>query len=94
MTDIEQSRSYLIFWENVSPEVTRVLLNKKLFGYKAGLKFYPGVAQKFGCVRLGKGCISVPIVNLKSIVAIFTGLNVQYKLREVVDFGEKTFIEA
>lgn len=87
-------RTYLFFWENVSPEVTRVILNKKLFGYKANGKIYSGIVQKFGCVRLGKGCISVPVSNLKSVLEIFKGLNVQVHVREVVDFGEKTLLEA
>jgi hypothetical protein len=87
-------KTYQVFWENVSPEATRVLLNKRLFGYTANSKFYIGAVQKYGCQRLGKGCISVPAWNLKPIIDIFDALNVQFKVREVVDFGEKTFIEA
>ena len=89
-----EQKTYLVFWENVSPEATRVLLNKRLFGYNAYGKQYLGAVQKFGCQRLGKGCISVPLANLKSIAEIFIALDVQFKIREVVDFGEKTFIEA
>jgi len=89
----EQTKSYLIFWENVSPEATRVLLNKRLFGYTANGKYYPGAVQRFSCQRLGKGCISVPIVNLREVVAIFVSLDVNFKVREVMDFGEKDFAQ-
>jgi hypothetical protein len=91
---LPEEKIYFIFWENVSPEATRVLLNKRLFGYTANNKLYPGAAQKFNCKRLGKGCISVPHTNLKSIAEIFITLDVEFKVREVVDFGEKSFIEA
>lgn len=94
MLDSEQTRTYLVFWENVSPEVTRVILNKRLFGYNSNGQFRPGAAEKYGCKRLGKGCISVPYVNLRPVLEIFTSLNVQFKIREVVDFGEKTLAEA
>ena len=82
---------YLILWENVHQEVTRVLLNKRLFGYTNSNGFHPGAMQKFGCQRLSKGCISVPAENLKQVFEIFVTLNVPIKVREVVDFGEKAF---
>ena len=84
----QTQRKYLIFWENVSPEATRVLLNKKLFGYKIYNKFYPGAAQKFGIQRLGKGCIAVPAPVLNSVVDIFRSLNVSFKVMKVVGLGE------
>jgi hypothetical protein len=83
----------LIFWENVSPEATRALLNKKLFGYRANDKNYVGAVQKFGGQKLGKGCISVPAWNLKPIAEIFSSLNVQFKVMEVMELGEKTLAE-
>jgi hypothetical protein len=91
---LPEEKIYFIFWENVSPEATRVLLNKRLFGYTANGKQYLGAVQKLGCRRLGKGCISIPFENLRQIVEIFDSLNVSFKVREVVDFGEKTIIEA
>ncbi len=91
---LPEQKIYFIFWENVSPEATRVLLNKRLFGYTANGKLYSGAVQKFNCKRLGKGCISVPFENLKSVAEIFITLDVQFKVREVVDFGEKIFEEA
>ena len=94
MLDSVSNRTYLVFWENVSPEVTRVLLNRKLFGHRVGDKYYPGATEKYGCKRLGKGCIEVPLVNFKPVLEIFTSLNVQFKIREVVDFGEKTLLKA
>lgn len=88
-----ENHTYLLFWENVSPEATRVLLNKRLFGYHANGKFRQGAVQKFNCQRMGKGCISVPSENLNFVLEIFKVLDVPIKMREVVDFGEKTFIE-
>lgn|GEM_PF-3811843 len=88
------NNTYLIFWENVSPEATRVLLNKKLFGYKANGKDYPGAVHRFSCQRLGKGCISVPAVNLLQVLHIFKDLDVRVKIREVMDFGERIPEEA
>ena len=94
MLPTDQQKSYLIFWENVSPEATRVLLNKRLFGYTGNNKSYPGAVQKYNCKRLGKGCISVPIANLRQVIEIFNSLDINFRVREVMDFGEKSFIEA
>ena len=94
LLSLDPNKKYLVFWENVSPEATRVLLNKKLFGYNRNGRFVPGATQKLDCQRLGKGCISVSATSLVSIVEIFRSLNVQFKVREVVDFGEKVFEEA
>ena len=91
MLEKDQTIKYLVLWENVSPEVTRVLLNKRLFGYNNNGKFYPGAVQKFGCQRLSKGCISVPAENLKPILEIFVALNIPVNVREVIDLGEKAF---
>ena len=88
-----ESRNYLVFWENVSPEATRVLLNKRLFGYNANGKFRQGAVQKFGCQRMGKGCISIPAGSMNFVLEIFKVLDVPIKMREVVDFGEKKSIE-
>jgi hypothetical protein len=88
------NNTYLIFWENISPEATRVLLNKKLFGYRANGKDYPGAVQRFSCQRLGKGCISVPAVNLLQVLTVFKSLDVRVKIREVMDFGERLQEEA
>jgi hypothetical protein len=91
---LDPNKTYLIFWENVSPEATRVLLSKKLFGYTANGKDYPGAVQRFSCQKLGKGCISVPSVNLLQVLRIFSDLNVRFKVREVMDFGERAFEES
>jgi hypothetical protein len=86
----ENQRNYLVFWENVSPEATRVLLNKKLFGHKIRDKFYPGVAQQYELQRLGKGCIAVSFVSLKPVLEVFNLLNVPYKVMRADNIGEIT----
>lgn len=86
----ESNRNYLVFWENVSPEATRVLLNKKLFGHKIRDKFYPGVAQQYDLQRMGKGCIAVQFASLKPVLEVFNSLNVPFKVMRADNIGEVT----
>ncbi len=58
----EKSYQYtLISFENVKPESTRVLLHRKLFGFKVGTKQSLGMLQKYKGIRVGAGGIMVPI---------------------------------
>ena len=60
----------IVSWENIKPESKRVLLAKRLFGYKKGKKRYHGMAQEYGGERLGKGSVAVPSAHAAMFLAL------------------------
>jgi len=77
----------LISWETVKPESTRVLLNKRLFGYTHQGVFYQGLVQKYSAEKLGKGCISVPSQFAELFVRLFREMKIAVKVKEVIEVG-------
>jgi predicted nucleotidyltransferase len=57
----------LISFENIKPDKKRVLLFRKLFGFKVGSKKYDGMISKINAVRVGKGSILVPIEHFGKV---------------------------
>lgn len=76
----------IFVWENIKPDSKRVILNKKLFGYKHGGKFYEGLLNKYSGTRLGKGCILVPLDSAKHFSHVFKNLKVTVKTKKFVSY--------
>lgn len=76
----------VIAWENIKPESARVMINKKIFGYKQAGKFYKGVLQECGGNKLGKGCILVPIEYSKKIRNILKKYKASAKIKNIIEY--------
>lgn len=64
----EKVKQYvLVSFENIQPDKKRILLFRKLFGFKVGGKRYEGMVSKINAVRVGKGNILVPIEHFDKI---------------------------
>lgn len=50
----------MLSFENIKPEKTRVVVYRALFGFGAGKERYPGMVEKLGGARIGKGVIVMP----------------------------------
>ncbi|MFH1711584.1 MAG: nucleotidyltransferase domain-containing protein [Nanoarchaeota archaeon] len=57
----------LVSFENIKPDKKRVVLFRKMFGFKVGNKKYDGLVKKTNAVRVGKGSILVPIEHFDKI---------------------------
>ncbi|HLD07339.1 MAG TPA: nucleotidyltransferase domain-containing protein [Candidatus Nanoarchaeia archaeon] len=77
----------LLVWENVKPNAKRVMLNKQMFGYTQGKKFYAGLIQKFRGERLGKGCISVPLEHALVFQQRFKAYRISVKIKKIIEYG-------
>lgn len=77
----------LLSWENVKPESKRVLLSKRLFGYKKGKKNYSGLIQKFNEERVGKGIIIVNSYNEKIFLKLFRDMKIKIKIKKVLEYS-------
>jgi predicted nucleotidyltransferase len=74
-------------WENVTPNSKRVLFNKQLLGYKQNGKIYNGLIQKYNGIKLGKGCISVPIEHSKIFHNLFKKYMIKVKIINVLELS-------
>ncbi len=79
----------LISFENIKPDKKRVLIFRKLFGFKIGKKNYPGLIEKIKGVKIGKGAILVPIEHSNEIKKYFKEKKLTIK---VYDFWSDTKI--
>ena len=73
-------------WENIKPESDRVLLSKRLFGYKKGKKSYEGLIQKLEGERIGKGIIAVPSANANMFLKLFRDMKIPVKIRKIIEY--------
>ena len=73
-------------WENIKPESDRVLLSKRLFGYKKGKKSYEGLIQKLKGERIGKGIIAVPSANANMFLKLFRDMKIPVKIRKIIEY--------
>lgn len=85
-SDIKGKHKTLLVWENIKPNSKRVLLNKQLFGFNQGKKFYPGLLQKYEGERLGKGCIIVPLENSLVFQKLFKKHRTTFKIKKIIEY--------
>ncbi len=77
----EKSYQYtLISFENVKPESARVLLHRKLFGFRTGTKQCPGLLQKYKGMRAGAGGIVVPSQYASEFQDYFKEKKIPFKI--------------
>jgi len=77
----------LISWDVIKPESTRVLLNKRLFGYVHHKVSYPGLVQKYSAEKIGKGCIAIPSQYSEIFLKLFKDMKISISVKEVRELG-------
>lgn len=77
----------LISWDVIKPESTRVLLNKRLFGYVHHGVSYPGLVEKYSAEKIGKGCIAIPSQYSEIFLKLFKDMKISISVREVRELG-------
>ncbi len=83
---LEGKHQTFFIWENIKPNSRRVLFNKRLFGFKGKEKFYPGLLQKYGGERMGKGCILVSLEQANIFLKFFRQNKVTVKIKKVISY--------
>ncbi len=76
----------LLSWENIKPESKRVLLSKRMFGYKKNKKSYKGLVQNYNGERIGKGLIAVPSANTKIFLKLFRDMKITVKIKKILEY--------
>lgn len=83
---LEGKHQTFFIWENIKPNSRRALFNKRLFGFKGGGKRYPGLLQKYGGERMGKGCILVSLEQANIFLKFFRQNKVTVKIKKVISY--------
>jgi len=80
-SDMEKVNQYTLFsFENIKPDKKRISIFRKLFGFKVGEKTVPGVIEKIDAIKIGKGCLLVPIDYVNELKKYFQEKKVTIKL--------------
>ncbi len=80
-----KSRPMILFqWESIRDDSKRVLLNKRLFGYRQYGKRYEGALGSTGGEKLGSNCILIPIEHHRRVREIFRDMKIDVKVRDVI----------
>jgi len=74
-------------WEKIKPESKRVLLFKRIFGYKRERKEYDGLISKYKGEKLGKGTIIVPEKHALVFMKLFRKMKVTVKIRKIIEYS-------
>ena len=83
-SDVEKINHYVLFsFENIKPDKKRVVMFRKLFGFKANGKKYNGMIENIEGIRIGKGVLLIPIEHLKEIKNYFQEKKVSVKLYDL-----------
>jgi predicted nucleotidyltransferase len=82
--EAERINHYTLFsFENIKPNKKRITIFRKLFGFKRGKKEYPGLIKKINAVKVGKGCLIVPIEKVNELKDFFISKKVSVKLYDL-----------
>ena len=82
--ETEKIHHYTLFsFENIKPDKKRVAIFRKLFGFKLGKKEYSGLAEKIKAVKVGKGCLLVPIEYVNELRRFFHDKKITVKLYDL-----------
>ena len=76
----------ILSWENIKPESKRVLLSKRLLGYKKGKKNYNVLVQRYDGERIGKGIMAIPSDNQKIFLKLFRDMKVSVKIKKIIEY--------
>ena len=80
----EKVNQYTLFsFEGIKPDKKRILVFRKLFGFKVRKKKYPGFIEKINGIKIGKGSVLIPIEHTNELKRYFQSKRVAVKLYDV-----------
>ncbi len=84
--EVLEGRHFILFsWENVKPESKRVMLNRKLYGYRRKGKNYPGLLPQYDAKRVSKGSILVPLEHRRTFEKLFRSYKIPVKIYPLLE---------
>ena len=77
--NVKGENMVLMHWGKVKPESKRVLLSKKLYGYRYKDREYEGILGEASGTKLGANCIIIPVSDAQKILDIFKNMGISVK---------------
>ena len=79
--EAEKINHYVLFsFENIHPNKKRILIFRKLYGFKVNNKYYSGIMDKYNGIKIGKGAILIPVEHSTELKKYFQDKKVIVKL--------------
>lgn len=78
----------IVFWEPLTDNSQRVMLNKKLFGFKHYGREYSGMIEKLGGKKLGANVVIIDIENLKPFLEALRNAKAVVRTIRVFEYEE------
>ncbi len=83
-SEIDKVNQYVLFsFENIKPDKKRILVYRKLFGFKLRNKTYKGLADEMHALKIGKGALLVPVEHANYLKKYFQKMRIGYKLYDL-----------
>ncbi len=76
----------ILSWGKVEQNSQRVMLNKKLSGYKHNKKHYKGLIEEFGGEKIGANVIIINTEQLDLFLKVFRKFGVAVKIQRVFEY--------
>ncbi len=78
----------VLTWGTIKNNSKRVMLNKKIFGYKYYKNYYKGLLEKYNGEKLGSNVILINLENLNLFLKIFHKFKIPVEIRRVFEYSE------
>lgn len=78
----------ILSWGNIKPNSRRVMLNKKIFGYKHYKKYYRGLIEQYEGKKLGTNVILISTEHLTLFLKEFHKFKVPAKILRIFEYKE------
>ena len=78
----------VLIWGNIKPNSRRVMLNKKIFGYKHYKRYYAGLLEQYEGRKLGTNVILIPTENINSFTKEFHKFKVPVRILRIFEYEE------
>jgi predicted nucleotidyltransferase len=82
------SNKAILSWGTIKSNSKRVMLNKKLFGYKHYNYEYRGVIDKFGAKKLGSNVILINNENINLFLKLFHNFKIPVQIIRVFEYAK------
>ena len=73
----------LISFENIKPDKKRVALYRKIFGFTLKDKKYSGLSSEWDAIKVGKGCLMIPIEHTQKALQFFKEKKINLKIYDL-----------
>ncbi len=76
----EGQQFVILYWDKIVPESKRVLISKKLYGYRTKKAVYKGLLETTGSIKLGPNTLFVDLDSAAKVIDVFKSNKITVKM--------------